>query len=103
VEVTDDWCLKLGKSGFVNKMTIGGSNCYHMYGISFWNEDDGLKLYHDISNVYSMPGGKERYWDQVALEYCIENYKVEVRKCTFNDIVEIDTFTDLKKIDKTYC
>jgi len=25
-----------------------------------------------------------------------------VRDCTFDDIVEIDTFSDLKKVDHTY-
>jgi CTP:phosphocholine cytidylyltransferase-like protein len=49
-----------------------------------------------------MPGGKERYWDQVALEYFLKEYSVEVRECTFDDITEIDTFSELKKIDETY-
>ena len=49
-----------------------------------------------------MPGGKERYWDQVSLEYCIDNYTVEVRECTFDDIVEIDSFADLKRLDPIY-
>ncbi|MBQ1221332.1 MAG: electron transfer flavoprotein beta subunit/FixA family protein [Alistipes sp.] len=68
-----------------------------------WNAEDGAKLAEDIQKVYRMPGGKERYWDQVALEYCIKNYKVEVRPCTFDDIIEIDTYSDLKKLDNTYC
>ena len=101
VEYTDDWCLET-KGGIVSKMSIGGTNCYHMYGISYWTAEDGAKLYEDIKKVYEMPGGKERYWDQVALEHCIRNYHVEVRECTFDDIIEIDTFTDLKKLDKTY-
>lgn len=102
-ESTDDWCLQTNKSGYVTKMAIGGVNCYHMYGISYWTKEDGIKLAEDIKRVYEMPGGKERYWDQVPLEYCLNNYKVEVRPCTFDDIIEIDTYTDLKKLDKTYC
>ena len=74
-----------------------------MYGISYWNETDGAKLYEDIKAVYEMPGGKERYWDQVPLEYCLDHYQVEVRDCTFKDIIEIDTYSDLKKLDSTYC
>ena len=31
-----------------------------------------------------------------------ENYKIYVRECKMDDIVEIDTFNELKKIDKTY-
>ena len=101
VEYTDDWCLET-KNKIVTKMGIGGTNCYHMYGISYWNAEDGARLYEDIKKVYEMPGGKERYWDQVALEYCLRDYRVEVRPCTFDDIIEIDSFTDLKKLDKSY-
>lgn len=103
VESTDDWCLKRNQSGIIKKMSIGGTDCCHMYGISYWTAEDGAKLCEDIKKVYEMPGGKERYWDQVALEYCIDNYQVEVRECTFADIVEIDSYSDLKKLDKTYC
>lgn len=101
-DVTDDWCFET-KNRLITKVMVGGRNCHHMYGISYWNAEDGAKLYEDIKAVYEMPGGKERYWDQVALEYCHQNYRVEVRNCTFDDIVEIDTFSDLKKIDPTYC
>jgi CTP:phosphocholine cytidylyltransferase-like protein len=73
-----------------------------MFGISYWNERDGAKLAEHIKAVYEMPGGKERYWDQVALEYFIKEYSIEVRECTFADIIEIDTFNDLKKLDRTY-
>ena len=102
VESTDDWCFEV-KNRVITKLGIGGTDCYHMFGISYWNAEDGAKLAEDIKKVYEMPGGKERYWDQVALEYCIKNYKVEVRPCTFEDIIEIDTYSDLKKLDSTYC
>ncbi|MBQ3073952.1 MAG: winged helix-turn-helix transcriptional regulator [Ruminococcus sp.] len=101
VEKTDDWCFEV-KNRVITKLCIGGSNCYHMLGISYWNEEDGKKLEEDIKKVFEMPGGKERYWDQVALEFCLKNYQVEVRPCTFEDIIEIDTYNDLKNIDHTY-
>lgn len=102
VETTDDWCFEV-KNKVITKCAIGGTNCYHMFGISYWTAEDGAKLAEDIKKVYEMPGGKERYWDQVPLEYCIKNYKVEVRPCTFDDIIEIDTYSDLKRFDSTYC
>lgn len=100
-DYTDDWCFET-KNKVITKVKVGGNDCHHMYGISYWNEEAGKKLYDDIKKVYEMPGGKERYWDQVSLEYCLSNYTVEVRECTFDDIVEIDSFADLKKIDPIY-
>lgn len=101
VDVTDDWCFEV-KDRVITQVNVGGRNCHHMYGISYWNAEDGAKLYEDIKTVYEMPGGKERYWDQVPLTYCKKHYQVEVRECTFDDIIEIDSFNDLKKIDKIY-
>lgn len=101
VSRTDDWCVQM-KGGHISKMAIGGENCYQMVGISYWTPSDGKKLYLDARVVFNSPGGKERYWDQVPLEYCINNYSVEVRECSFDDIREIDTFNELKQIDETY-
>lgn len=98
---TDDWCFEV-KDKIITEEKVGGEDCWQMVGISYWNEEDGRKLAVDIPEVYSMPGGKERYWEQVPLVYKKKNYAVEVRECFEEDIVEIDTFKELKKIDPTY-
>ena len=100
-ERTDDWCFEV-KNGVITEEKVGGTNCWQMVGISYWNEADGHKLSQDIDDVYHSPGGKERYWEQVPLVYRKEHYAVEVRECFDSDIVEIDTFRELKAIDKTY-
>lgn len=101
-DTTDDWCFKVNDKGIIKKMLVGGTDCYQMVGISYWDEKDGAKLVGHVKQVYESPGGKERYWDQVALEYFLGEYDVYVRECHFEDIVEIDTFNELKQLDKTY-
>ena len=98
---TDDWCF-IVKDGVIVEEKVGGLDCWQMVGISYWNEEDGHKLSDDIKMTYVQPGGKERYWEQVPLVFCKKHYKVEVRECQENDIIEIDTFRELKAIDKTY-
>ncbi len=102
VEKTDDWCFETSESGVIKKLLVGGVNCHHMFGISYWDEQDGARLVNHIKQVFQAPGGKERYWDQVALEYFKDEYKVHVRECSFEDIIEIDTYNELKALDKTY-
>lgn len=102
VDRTDDWCLMTDSSGVVTEETVGGLNCHQMVGISYWSSDDGVKLAYDLDEVYRSPGGKERYWEQVPMVYKKDNYRVHVRECAFEDITEIDTFNELKKIDKLY-
>ena len=102
-ERSDDWCFKV-KDGVIVEQNVGGEgdDIWQMVGISYWNEADGHRLSEDIPSVYSSPGGKERYWEQVPLRYRKDHYKVEIRECFDEDIVEIDTFNELKAVDPTY-
>lgn len=101
VEMTDDWCFHT-KRGYISKLAVGGKDCYHMFGISYWNKEDAAKMSVDIENVFKMPGGKEKYWDEVALRECMDHYKIIVKPVHKGDIVEIDTFNELKEIDPIY-
>ena len=100
---SDDWILRV-KDEIVCEETVGGEgdDIYQMVGISYWDEEAGRKLSRDIEDVYWSPGGKERYWEQVPLVYRKGHYRVEIRECREEDIVEIDTFNELKTIDRTY-
>ncbi len=98
---TDDWCFEV-QDGIITEQKVGGLDCYQMVGISYWNEADGIKLATDLKEVYDMPGGKEKYWEQVPLAVRKDKYKVEVKPCQDSDIVEIDTFRELRAIDKAY-
>jgi len=101
VERTDDWCFET-KNGVITKQKIGGINCHQMMGISYYTKKDGKQLNIDIEEVFNSPGGKEKYWDQVPLVERKQNYKIYVRECKVGDLIEIDTFNELKQIDKTY-
>ena len=98
---TDDWCFT-EKDGIITSEQVGGINCWQMVGISYWNDTDGKKLSDHIEKTYTMPGGRERFWEQVPLVVFKDSYKVEIRPCSEDDIVEIDTISDLKKVDKLY-
>ena len=99
---TDDWYFKTNANGEIIEQGVGGTDCHQMIGISYWTAEDGAKLADDLQEVYRAPGGKERYWEQAALVYKKEHYKIAVRECQAQDIVEIDTFSELKQLDKSY-
>ena len=99
---TDDWCFTVDENNIITDEKIGGFDCWQMVGISYWDNRDGAKLSNDIKEVYEQPGGKERYWEQVPLIYCRDKYRVSIRECFDGDITEIDTFRELKALDKIY-
>lgn len=101
VERTDEWVLE-SKNGKVTGVAIGGKNTHEMLGISYWTEEAGLKFSEHVKEVYYAPGGKERFWDQVILEHHLDEYDVRIRECKREDVVEIDTLSELIEIDNSY-
>ena len=99
--VTDDWCFDV-KNGIIVTEKQGGYDCYQMYGISYYSSEYKEQIAKDIETVFNSPGGKEKYWEQVILDVCKNHYKISLRECQEGDIIEIDTFNELKQIDKTY-
>lgn len=102
VRKTDDWCFFMGNDGYIRKLGIGGENCEQMVGISYWTAEDGKKLTRRAKEVYHMKDGANKYWDQVALELYASEFRVRVRECSAQDVVEIDTFEELKALDTSY-
>ena len=101
-ERTDDWCLTVDRDGCVAEEKLGGLDCYQMVGIYYMNAADGARLSEHIKEAYLAPGGKERYWETVPNQAYRGQYRIEVIPCRDEDVVEIDTFRELKAIDKTY-
>ena len=101
-ERSDDWCFSANDEGIITSQTVGGLNCFQEVGISYWNDEDGRKLSEHIRLAWEMPGGKERYWDQIPFTVFPNEYRVEIRECREEDIIEIDTWRELKAIDKSY-
>ena len=101
VEKTDDWCFET-KNKKILKYKRGGTNCYHMYGILHLTEEDSIKLKKDIDYFYNnVPGAKDCFYDDIALNYYKDKYDVMVRECN-GGVVEIDSFNELKEIDSAY-
>lgn len=101
VSETDDWCF-FKKGNYINHVAVGGENCWHMIGISYWDEKDSAILREDIVKVFNSRGGKEKYWDNVPLTVCKKDFKIEVRECKKKYVTEIDNYSELVIIDPSY-
>lgn len=101
-EKTDDWCFTIDSLNYITSINRGGTNCFQKVGISFWNKEDGKKLAKHLEEVLNTEGGKDRYWESVPLDVYIDQYKVQARRCSNRDVVEIDTYNELCALDATY-
>ena len=100
-DVSSDWCFTV-KSGVIVKYKIGGKNCYQEVGITYLSDEDGKKLSKHLPEAFDMPGGKELFWEQTLYKVFKSDYKIMIRECEDLDVLEIDTFNELKNIDKSY-
>lgn len=101
MERTDDYCL-FAENGIIKDSALGGVNCYQTVGIFYVSDEDGKRLVHDIPKVVESPGGRELFWGSVPLNRCAKDYTVAIRECALEDVIEIDSFRELKALDKTY-
>ena len=102
VEETGDWCFFVGEDGYIRRMSVGGRNCEQMVGISYWSEEDGARLARRAEELYRDEGKRQLYWDQVALEEFLPEFRIRTRHCTRADVAEIDTLEELQAIDESY-
>ncbi len=100
-EQTDDWCFHL-EDGYINSVQIGGENCHQIIGISYWTQEDGARMAKHIKEVCSTSEGMQSYMSYVPFRHYHGQYKIAVRPCRREDIVEIDSFKELKEIDPAY-
>lgn len=77
--------------------SAGRPDCYQAIGIHYWAKEDAERLKSDIHKVFTlMENGRELCWDDLALG------RFKLIPCTTADVVEINTWEELKAIDPTY-
>ena len=102
VKQSGEWCFATDKNGYFTDHLVGGRDCYQMVGISYWTDAEGRQLEKDLQTVYDAPGGKDKFWDEVPQVEKKSNYRIWIRPCFHEDIVEIDSFSELQEIDPEY-
>lgn len=101
---SDDWVLIPDQHRNVYEEKVAGDNCYQMVGIYYWDQSDARRLQsHLIEAFNSTPNGRNLYWETVPNQLHRGEYKIRIRQCGKSDVVEIDTYGELKAIDKSYC
>ncbi len=104
MDATEDWFLRADEKGHIEEVGINGAGegLYKLIGISFWNEEDGKKLAHDIKEAYEGEGGHKLAMSFVPFRVYKDRYDVHVMPAGPDDVVEIDSFRELQEYDENY-
>lgn len=99
---TDEWLLDVKDSVVTKCSRTGGKGGWQLYSISRWSQEDAVKLKKHLEIEFEQKQNRQIYWDDVALFCYPEEYELGIRPMTYDDIVEIDGFDELVKIDESY-
>lgn len=61
-----------------------------------------MKLKKCIEYEFEIKKNRDVYWDDVAMFFHKEEFKLKIYPIKDNDIIEIDSYDELKEIDSSY-
>lgn len=101
-EETDEWLMTV-KDGVVTQCSrTGGRNGWQLYSISRWNKTDGANLKKHVETEFMLKKNRQLYWDDIPLFCYPDHYTLGITEMGKDDVLEIDSFDELKNIDPMY-
>lgn len=102
-DYTDEWLMTV-EDGIVKKCSRdGGSNGWQLYSISRWDSKDAKKLKKHLEVEIEEKNNTSIYWDDIPMFCYPSEYTLGIKKMNREDVIEIDSIDELKKIDNNYC
>ena len=98
---TDEWCIHTDNNGYIDDVTIGGSNSWYMIGHVFWSNEFSNKFVKILEDVYDMPETKDKLRETIYLEH-LDTLKLKIQKYQEGYIFEFDSLDELRTFDTSY-
>lgn len=95
----NEWILESDEENNVTNIKIGSEDgSYIMCGVSYWSESDANFIIKRLEECIICKEFSELFWDDIVKDN-IENLNIKIEKVKENDIYEIDSLDDLKRIN----
>ena len=101
-EETDEWLMQVENDRVTSCSRTGGKSGWQLYSISRWSAEDGKRLKHHLEEEFIEKNNRQIYWDDVAMFCHFEEYNLGIMPMNKEDIIEIDSFEELMKLDNSY-
>lgn len=101
-EETDEWLLTVEDGIVTDCSRTGGRKGWQLFSISRWSKEDGIKLRKHLEVEFEKKQNRQIYWDDIAMFCYPKEYQIGVWEMRKGDIIEIDDFAELVKVDNSY-
>lgn len=98
---TKEWCLTEDAEGYIDSVTVGGSNAWFMLGHVFWTEEFSREFVKLLEEIYDLPETVGLLWESIYMKH-LDRFKLKIRKYPDDVIFEFDTLDELREFDTTY-
>ncbi len=99
---SEDWLFDTDDSGRITRVGKFGTDKYNMCGVCFLKAKDAKIISDAVNEEYKHEGEYEnKYWDDIVNQE-IKNIYMTVKPVKKEQIVEIDTFDELVRVDPSY-
>jgi cholinephosphate cytidylyltransferase/choline kinase len=100
---TDEWVMSVNEKGIVTGCSRNGADRgWQLFSVSRWSKEDGNKLRKYLELEFEQKENHQIYWDDVAMFCHFEVFELGIYPMKKEDIIEIDSFSELVNIDKSY-
>lgn len=98
---TKEWCMTEDEDGYIDSVTVGGSNAWFMLGHTFWTEEFSQKFLEILEKIYDEPETAGLLWEAIYMKN-LDTLKMKIRKYDSDVIFEFDTLDELREFDESY-
>jgi CTP:phosphocholine cytidylyltransferase-like protein/thiamine kinase-like enzyme/predicted transcriptional regulator len=98
---TDEWCLFTDKKGQINRIEVGGSDEWHMYGPVFFSKEFSETFIPLLEETYNEPRSDNFYWEDVLKEN-LDRLEMYVNRQLPTTVYEFENLEELRDFDFSY-
>ena len=97
-----DWVFEQDKDGRITRVGKYGTDCYNMCGVAYLKAKDAKTIADAVKEAYNHKGEFENlFWDDVVNKQ-LDKVNLTVHPINNSQIIEIDSVSELEKIDSDY-
>lgn len=98
---SDDWVFDQDDNGRITRIGKGGDDVYNMCGVCYLKKEDAKIVADAVKEAYRHEGHEQLFWDEIV-DQQLSRLDLTVHPVTSEQIVEIDSVTELQSIDPAY-
>lgn len=98
---TGEYCMWEGPDGVIDRVEVGGSDAWYMYGPVYFDEAFSRRFVEIMRKEYEQESTRKGYWEDVYIRH-LDELKMKLKKLNEGEILEFDSLDELREFDDSY-